>query len=289
MRLARWYGMSWRRSLPVALGLTWVVAVGCASRQTVDSLQRQIEDLQRQNFQLRKEIVEARVRLDMMRESAGAHGGPPRRPAGAAASRPSGEPRAASAAETPSEGGPAEIIYSEPITDPSGYQSPAPSRPARGAKPAAGPGAAPKGVDSSSDPERLMTAARSKLDGGDAETALSRFRSIVAEYPDHALADDAQFGVGECYFQMGKFEEAIAEYRKVADQFPFGDQVPYALLKVGFSQLALDQRGVALDSFRTVSEAYPGTEAATVARQQIAHLSRLKRDGSRQESSPREN
>ncbi|MGH7341269.1 MAG: tetratricopeptide repeat protein [Candidatus Rokuibacteriota bacterium] len=271
--------------LPLVLALIWVVAVGCASLQTVDSLQRQIEDLQRQNFQLRKEVAEARVRLEMMRESAGAHSGPAHRPTGAAASRPSGEARAT---ELPREGASPAVIYSEPITDPSAYQSPASPRSARGAS-AAGPGAAPRGDEPSSDPARLMTTARASLDGGDADGALSRFRAIVAGHPEHALADDAQFGVGECYFQMGKYDEAIVEYRKVADLFPFGDQVPYALLKVGFSQLALDQRGVALDSFRTVSEAYPGTEAATVARQQIAHLSRLKRQGSQQEESPRDN
>jgi TolA-binding protein len=104
------------------------------------------------------------------------------------------------------------------------------------------------------------------------ERALLAFQQIVSGYPQDALADDAQFGVGEAYFQMGRYQDALAAYRLVIDQFPFGDQVPFAFLKVAFAHLALEQRDQAMDNFRTVSEAFPGTEAATVARQQIAHL-----------------
>ncbi len=155
------------------------------------------------------------------------------------------------------------VIHSEPITDASAWTG----------------GAAGSDMNQRRDnrpgtAERLMEAAQSSLDARDPESALAHFREVVAKHGDSALADDAQFGMGECYFQMGRYEDAIVEYRRVAEQFPFGDRVAYAFLKVGFSQLALDQRDAALESFRTVSEAYPGTEAATVARQQIAHLSR---------------
>jgi len=119
-----------------------------------------------------------------------------------------------------------------------------------------------------------MDQAKDLLDRQDPEGAMSRFRQVVRGFPDDALADDAQFGLGECLFQMGRYEEAMVEYRKVGELFPFGDNVPLAFLKIGFAHLALNDRESALDNFRTVSEAYPGTEAATVARQQIAHLSR---------------
>ena len=110
------------------------------------------------------------------------------------------------------------------------------------------------------------------MDSGDSAAALAIFERMVSTYATDAMADDAQVGIGEAYFRMRRYEEAIGAYRKVADLFPYGDQVPFAFLKMGFAHLALNQRDLALDDFKTVSQAYPGTEAATVARQQIAHL-----------------
>jgi TolA-binding protein len=239
-----------------------LVASACASRKSVETLRQQVQELQRENFRLRKDLTEARVRLQMQAEK----GASPARSRSETASRkaPASGSHGIVVSEPlePVESGPA-IIYSEPITDASAYTS--------------GPldaMTAEPGRSISGSARSLMDAAQASLDARDPEAALVHFREIVVNHPDDAIADDAQFGVGECYFQMGQYEEAIVEYRRVIDGFPFGDRVAYAFLKIGFSQLALEQRDEALDSFRTVSEAYPGTEAATVARQQIAHLTR---------------
>lgn len=234
--------------------LTLIVALGgCATPQTVETLQTQVAELERQNFELRKQLAESKVRLDIRNEALGR---------GNSAS--SGSPRAAERLaettvldpKTPENLQPTQIMYSEPMTPndaaPTGGTS---------ATVAAGTGAS-----------SLMATASRRLDDKDPEGALALFRQIVSQYPSDQLADDAQFGAAECFFQMGKYEEAITEYQKVVNQFPFGDQVPFAFLKIGFAHLALEQRDLALDNFKNVSEAYPGTEAATVARQQIAHL-----------------
>jgi TolA-binding protein len=223
------------------------------SKRSVEDLQRRIEELERENFRLQKDLAEARVRRQMDRETRSGGTASPAALSPAAPEEPLGDGGAATSG----------VIHSEPITDASAWT---------GAS--AGPGAVQRKGRTGGTPERLMEAAQSSLDAHDPESALSHFRDVVANHADSALADDAQFGMGECYFQMGRYEDAIVEYRRVADQFPFGDRVAYAFLKIGFSQLALEQRAAALESFRTVSEAYPGTEAATVARQQIAHLSR---------------
>jgi len=222
--------------------------------------------MEQENFRLRKELAEARVRLQMRTEGrpGRAAAGPAAAeaaPADAAAPAASEQPDAASA--TPP------VVYSEPITDASTYAA-GTVLPGTGVP----SGARTRVPDTGNTPAGLMEAGRASLDAHQPEAALMSFREVVAGSPTDALADDAQFGIGECYFQLGRYEEAIAEYRKVIDAFPFGDQVPYAFLKIGFARLALEQRDLALDNFRTVSEAYPGTEAATVARQQIAHITR---------------
>ena len=237
-------------------------SAGCASRRTVEQLEGEVRRLQQENFDLRKDLTEARVRRQMQadlasrteRRKASTPAAPlPRRPETRPESRAGGqdEPRAPA------------VIYSEPITDGSAYITSTPSK-ARPSQP----------MPASEASRMLMDSAQASLDVRDPEGALVHFREIVVNHPGEAIADDAQFGIGECYFQMGKYEEAMTEYRRVIDNFPFGDRVPYAWLKIGFAQLALEQRDVALRSFRTVSEGFPGTEAATVARQQIAHLNK---------------
>jgi len=226
-----------------------LLAPGCAANRSVTSQRAEIERLQRENFQLRKDLAEARVRLEMQAEA-----GTGSVAAESAAAIDSG---ASPLRESQPSQAASRVVYSEPITDASRYTT----------------GPLPQtGADPLSSAGQLMMSGKRKLDSGDQAAAMAAFRDIVARYPQDALADDAQFGVGECLFQMGRYEEAISEYRRVVNDFPFGDQVPSAFLKIAFSHLGLEQRELALDSFRTVSEAYPGTEAATVARQQIAHL-----------------
>ena len=243
------------RLLSASLILSIVGFGGCATRLSVDTLEKKVSDLERQNFELRKQLTEARVRQEIREESAGR---------GASSARTTSSRRTTSAEttvldpRTPEIPQKAQVVYTEQLTPDDAATA------SRQASPAAG----------GSDASRLMTTASQQLDQKEPEAALSLFRQIVSQYPDDPLADDAQFGAAECYFQMGKYQEAIDEYRRVVNQFPFGDQVPFAFLKIAFAHLALEQPDLALDNFRNVSEAYPGTEAATVARQQIAHLSR---------------
>ncbi len=243
-------------------------ASGCATRRTVQNLSQQVRRLEEENFQLRKDLTEARVRRQAKEEAERTASGHPasERPAVAPPSETAGSGEIVSlSAETP------RVVFSEPITEVPREVGRSTAM-KRSATPA--PGSTPGNIltAGAAEPSRLMGAARELLDQKMPEKALLAFQQIVSGYPGDALADDAQFGVGEAYFQMGLYQEALAAYRLVIDQFPFGDQVPFAFLKVAFAHLALDQRDQAMDNFRTVSEAFPGTEAATVARQQIAHL-----------------
>ncbi len=229
--------------------LVVLAANGCVPRSTARNLEQRVSRLEKDNLRLRKELAEAQVRLEMEKETR-------LQAAPAAGTEVASKPEEAPSPQAaPMESADPLVIYSEPITDPSGYTG--------------GAGTGPSGSGST---EALFASAIEMLDGGRAEEAMAVFGSIVRERPDDPLADDAQFGIGEALFRMGRYQEAIAAYRGVANDFPFGDTVPSAFLKMGFAHLALEQRESAMDSFVTVSDAYPGTEAATVARQQIAHL-----------------
>ena len=77
------------------------------------------------------------------------------------------------------------------------------------------------------------------LRGGRHDEAVASFRGFVKQHPQHDLADNAQYWLGECFYDRKDYSTALREFRRVAEKFPQGNKVPDALLKVAFSYLAL--------------------------------------------------
>ncbi|RLB17479.1 MAG: N-acetylmuramoyl-L-alanine amidase [Deltaproteobacteria bacterium] len=58
----------------------------------------------------------------------------------------------------------------------------------------------------------------------DLEKSIELFRKVAEEYPDHRLADDAQYRVGEIfYYQKKDLPQSYIEFLKVDIKFPKGD------------------------------------------------------------------
>jgi TolA-binding protein len=49
---------------------------------------------------------------------------------------------------------------------------------------------------------------------------IDKFRKLVAEHPKGALADDASYNIGLCYFQLSQFERALAEFQETIEDYP---------------------------------------------------------------------
>ena len=63
----------------------------------------------------------------------------------------------------------------------------------------------------------------------DLDTAVKLFEQISQEYPEHRLADDAQYQIGEIYYQEKKdYSKAYVEFLKIDVRFPDGDMRPKA-------------------------------------------------------------
>ncbi len=63
----------------------------------------------------------------------------------------------------------------------------------------------------------------------DLNEALKLYERIVKEYPEHSLADDAQYKMGEIYYAIKKDNtQAYVEFLKVEIKFPNGDMRPAA-------------------------------------------------------------
>jgi tol-pal system protein YbgF len=105
------------------------------------------------------------------------------------------------------------------------------------------------------------------------------FNLYLRNFSRNDLADDAQWYVGECYQQDGKFAEAVDAYNRVISNFPKGDRVPDAYYKRGVALSAMGQVDRARESFETLMKNYPDHETSRLAKQQIDRLNRGKPRG----------
>jgi tol-pal system protein YbgF len=119
------------------------------------------------------------------------------------------------------------------------------------------------------DPAAAYDQSAQDLTQGRYVLALQGFRDFVARFPTSELADNAQYGVGECYFAQARFDSAAVEYGRVDKSWPDGDKVPAALYKLALCQ---DKLGQSSDSRKTLDalvKRFPLSGEAQLARERL--------------------
>ena len=123
------------------------------------------------------------------------------------------------------------------------------------------------------EPLALYKSAYDELRAGRHEEAERGFRDFVRRYPHHDYADNAQYWLGECFYDQKRYDKAAPEFRTVLTRWPTGNKAPDAMLKLGFSLLALGDLDKGGKVLREVPATYPRTEAARLASERLAQLS----------------
>jgi tol-pal system protein YbgF len=118
----------------------------------------------------------------------------------------------------------------------------------------------------------LYQSANDHLRAGETGEAVTAFRAFVKRYPNHELADNAQYWLGECFYHRKDYSMALREFRRVVEKFPRGNKVPDALLKLGFSYLALGSTRPGKDALTELARSYPRHPASGLAAAKLAEL-----------------
>jgi tol-pal system protein YbgF len=116
----------------------------------------------------------------------------------------------------------------------------------------------------------LYRSALSSFTAEDYPASILGFEEFVANYPEHDLADNAQYWIGECYYAQKDFDQAVVEFGKVGEHFSSGNKAPAALLKKG---LALKEAGKGPDAaavLRQVVSLYPASDEASIAENKLS-------------------
>ena len=103
------------------------------------------------------------------------------------------------------------------------------------------------------------------------QEAIRIFRALMISNPDHRLASNCQYWIGESYNAMGMYGEAINAFNAVMNygsSYKFDD----ALIMSGLCNLKIGNKSKARDDFQTLVSQFPDSEYAPKAMRYLGRL-----------------
>jgi tol-pal system protein YbgF len=164
--------------------------------------------------------------------------------------------------------------------------TPSPGTPATpGGTPAPTP-ITPRPTTGSLQPPDIYQAAYLDFSKGSYALAIAGFREFLRRFPDHVLAGNSQYWIGEAHMSLARgytnasqgekavqaLEQAVLEFRKVAANYPRGEKVPAALFKEALALIDLRQPGLAQARLQYLIDNFPQAEETPLARDRLASL-----------------
>lgn len=122
------------------------------------------------------------------------------------------------------------------------------------------------------DPQELYDAALAALRRGSVGTARAGFEEFLRAHPQHRLAAEAQYNIGQSYEQGREPASAITAYGRVVELYPTSARAPAALLRMGRIELGRGNRTQARTHLNAVVQRFPRSAEAGEARTELQRL-----------------
>ncbi len=125
-------------------------------------------------------------------------------------------------------------------------------------------------------PEPEYQAAFDLLKDGRYDEAATALGGFVARHPQHELAPNALYWLGEAHYVRRDYPAALAAFEALLRDYPGTRKTPDALLKAGYSLQELKRLGPARTLLTRLVREYPDSQAAAEAK---ARLERFPAEG----------
>jgi tol-pal system protein YbgF len=132
--------------------------------------------------------------------------------------------------------------------------------------------AAPAQPAAAGSPEAEYQAAFNLLKEGRYDEAAVALREFLARHPQHELAPNAMYWLGEAHYVRRDYPAALAAFEGMLRDYPGTRKAPDALLKAGYCQYELKQTGAARTTLARVVAEYPETQAAADAKARLERI-----------------
>jgi tol-pal system protein YbgF len=121
------------------------------------------------------------------------------------------------------------------------------------------------------DPEekQAFDEALARLRGADFAAGAAGLNSLLQRFPSSGYRESAWYWLGNAYYGLRDYKQAIANFKQVVDQAPDHPRAPESLLSIANCQGELKETTAARKTLEQVIKAYPQTEAAQAARDRL--------------------
>lgn len=124
------------------------------------------------------------------------------------------------------------------------------------------------------DPVSMYRKAYDSLKKGAYAEAKSGFGELLERFPDHEYSDNAQYWLGETDYAQKNYRHAVTNFQRVVDQYPGGNKVPDALLKMAYCHQLLGDKVKAREILQKIVDTFPWSEPAKKAKERLGTLGR---------------
>jgi tol-pal system protein YbgF len=107
---------------------------------------------------------------------------------------------------------------------------------------------------------------------GDYQGAIAAFDGIVKHYPRDPLAPNAQYWIGDAWFNLRDFKAAAAAQQALLAAYPDSPKIPDALLNLGSAYAAQGDNAAARKTLEDLIARFPQSDAAEKAKVRLARL-----------------
>jgi tol-pal system protein YbgF len=121
-------------------------------------------------------------------------------------------------------------------------------------------------------PESFYAKGLETFKAGDMQAAREIFAKFLDQYPTHDLAANAQYWIGETYYNEKGYEPAILAYQEVIKQYPGKDKVTAAMLKQAICFRAIKDNKSARYVLKKLEEGFPKSDEAKKARELLKEI-----------------
>lgn len=121
-------------------------------------------------------------------------------------------------------------------------------------------------------PDALYTKGLETFKGGDMPGARELFAKFLEQNPQHELAANAHFWIGETHYNEKSYEPAILAYQEVIKNYPGKEKVAAAMLKQAMAFNAINDSKSARYVLKKLLEALPKSEEAKKAKVMLKEI-----------------
>ena len=138
--------------------------------------------------------------------------------------------------------------------------------------PGPGPNAGEAGGAPAVSDQAAYAAAFERLKASDYPGAIRQFQDFLKNYPNSALADNAEYWLGKSYYVNHDYDNATMALKAVGERWPQSRKVPDAMLDLGLMQVEQKHLADGRATLGQLVQRYPGSDAAKIASERLQKL-----------------